>query len=304
MSLQNSPRSENKSFCWHRNEIYHSPFYAAQFSQEPSAERPSFDQPEIHDVSIVDAYPVSHSNPVATFPSLTISGHRIENMGTLTWKNVAFSHSDRSDSDYEIAEASKIVENLQVQWKETLRTDSLDNSVLFQQQQQQQQQSSIATTTATTTATSISQQQQQQQQSSYLYPYPSTHLEDIHFRSSSRDWTENVPEDVDRRPAVKAITRTLVTPVHSISMDTFEDVDIKCQATSATAAASVLGSCSKNHGNLSPLNEKQLPVPVSSTTRGSSSILSTGLKHTRWALRSISLLLDRVDLFSASEKQK
>lgn len=173
------------------------------------------------------------SIPVLSFLGMPEGPSPIQDLGTLTWRNTAFCPSESSKTETENHPA---VTHLQIQWKKTLHTDSVD-----------------------------------------LPPSPfvpsspfdeSSGLDVVQLR-----FHKERKDNASQR--VKGITKTLVTPIHTVPHETFEEIDIQC------------------HSVLQSLKSDELKPGKIHPQKGAN-WLATGFKQTRWALRSVSLFLDRV----------
>lgn len=173
-----------------------------------------------------------HSMPILSLRGMARSD-ALDNMGTLTWRNLMFSQSIDSEPEGQEAQQSA---DLEIKWRKTLATDTDD----------------LPPEEATEIVT--------------LKP----ELEDVQFEGKHVDIKEGKPK------MVKGITKTLVTPIRSLPTDLFEEIDIRRDQLKA---------------------KQQLSKDIPSTT-----LIAAGLKHTRWALRSISLMFNKSE--AISDKQK
>ncbi len=212
------------------------------------------------------------SLPMLSLCGLGGSGSHSENMGTLTWRNAIFSHEEESDGDHQhhaSMEANKTIVDLQIRWRKTLRAEDTELD------------------------------SHSDRAGSFLY------------RSALSDPAMHHPEGLlDKPPSAlgqgvgfkklprrkaKGINRRIsITPIRSISYDGFEEIDFKGHPVSEP-----------HPGKESGRNDQGAKFSKSKTSsHRRPNLFAAGLKHTRCALRSISLFVSRVEIFAAPKKKK
>ena len=213
------------------------------------------------------------SLPMLSLCELGGSGSRSENMGTLTWRNLIFSHAEESDDDDQhrtMTETNKSVADLQIRWRKTLYAEDMELDGLSDGGESCLHRSAVSDPTM-------------------------RHLENSDEKPPSALRQGVGFKKLPQRKAKGINRRIAITPIRSISYEAFEEIDFKGHPVSET-----------HPGKESVRNDQGAKFSKSkaSSNRRSRNLLAAGLKHTRCAIRSLSLLVSRVEIFAAPKNKK